>query len=171
MHGLCCSWCSCTGTWDSLAHKTCTLHQTRQTDATWNNCVHQQTFSYPLHPPRGLISQTCKTEGCRFAVVDSNENINGLICSIPKPKVFLQQQHIYMTQCCIRSPASGGRFRKPSKYCEMHLFLEEQAAASLLTPTCQHHIPLILYWKRTRWGLYLTMTVLTSLYSAESPKE
>jgi len=35
-----------------------------------------------------------------------------------------------MTQCCIRSPASGGRFRNPSKYCEMHLFLEDQAAAS-----------------------------------------
>jgi len=111
------------------------------------------------------VGHTCKTKGCRegFAVVDGNEKINRPICSAPKSKVFLPQQHIYMTQCCIRSPASGGRFRKPSKYCEMHLFLEEQAAASLLTPTCQHHIPLILYWKRTRWGLYLTMTVLTSL--------
>ena len=110
------------------------------------------------------VAHTCKTKGCRegFAVVDGNEKINRPICSAPKSQVFLPQQHIYMTQCCIRSPASGGRFRKPSKYCEMHLFFWKiKLQLPLLTPTCQHHIHL--YWKRTRWGPYLTMTVLTSL--------
>ena len=106
------------------------------------------------------LEQLCAS--ANLAVVDGSEKINRPICSAPKSKVFLPQQHIYMTQCCIRSPASGGRFRKPSKYCEMHLFFWKiKLQLPLLTPTCQHHIHL--YWKRTRWGPYLTMTVLTSL--------
>ena len=89
----------------------------------------QNLYTTPDQTNRRNLEQLCAS--ANLAVVDGSEKINRPICSAPKSKVFLPQQHIYMTQCCIQSPASGGRFRKPSKYCEMHLFFwEDQAAAS-----------------------------------------
>ena len=81
------------------------------------------------------VQHRCSTIGCTegFAVIDGNEKINRSICAAPKSKVSLPHQYIYMTSMCTRSPTTGGKHLKPSKYCEHHME-ELSSSDSLPTP-------------------------------------
>ena len=65
-------------------------------------------------PPK-WVHHVCSVKGCRkgFAVVDGNEKVNRTMCAAPKSKVYIDEQKIYMTQCCPQSPASGGKSNLP----------------------------------------------------------
>ena len=78
------------------------------------------------------VKHICDTKGCSegFAVVDGNEKVNRSMCAAPKSKVYLDQQKINMMQCCPRSPASGGKSKKPSKFCHLHSFLDDESSST-----------------------------------------
>lgn len=45
-------------------------------------------------------------------------------------KLYLDQQKINMMQCCPRSPASGGKSKKPSKFCHLHSFPDDESSST-----------------------------------------
>ena len=63
-------------------------------------------------------------------MVDGNEKVNRTMCAAPKSKVYIDEQKIYMTQCCPRSPASGGKSQQASKYSHMHSFLNDDSTTA-----------------------------------------
>lgn len=74
------------------------------------------------------VHHICSMKGCKegFAVVDGNEKINRSVCAAPRRRVKIPTEHIFMTSMCTRSPINGGRHRKPSKFCQQHVFLEDE---------------------------------------------
>ena len=86
--------------------------------------------------PRWVRHQ-CSVKGCKegFAVIDGNEKKNRAMCTAPKSRVFVDDQKIYMTQCCSRSPVSGGKSLQGSKYCHHHSFLESSEDSAVVATT------------------------------------
>lgn len=86
--------------------------------------------------PRWVHHQ-CSVKGCKegFAVIDGNEKIKRAMCAAPKSRVFVDDQKIYMTQCCSRSPVSGGKSLQGSKYCHHHSFLESCEDSAVVATT------------------------------------
>ncbi len=68
------------------------------------------------------ISHVCNVKGCREGVVtvDGNEKVNRAMCAAPKSKVAIDRSRINMVQCCPRSPITGGKHQRASKYCQHH---------------------------------------------------
>ena len=66
---------------------------------------------------------------------DGNEKIKRAMCPAPKSRVFVDDQKIYMTQCCSRSPVSGGKSLQGSKYCHHHSFLESSEDSAVVATT------------------------------------
>lgn len=86
------------------------------------------------------ISHKCSMKGRSegFAVVDGNEKLNRPICAAPRCKVSLPHQYICMTSLCSRSPMTGGKHLKPSKFCAVHSDLPEQSTSSSSSPPAPH---------------------------------
>ena len=84
-----------------------------------------------LTPPR-WVSHKCTFKGCSegFAVVDGNEKVNRTVCAAPRSKVRLPSQHFCMTSLCCRSPLTGGKHVKASKFCALHIGLENDGTSS-----------------------------------------
>ena len=56
-------------------------------------------------------------------------------CALHQSRVFVDDQKIYMTQCCSRSPVSGGKSLQGSKYCHHHSFLESSEDSAVVATT------------------------------------
>ena len=95
-----------------------------------------------LRSPR-WVKHKCNMSGCSegMAVVDGNEKINRPICAAPKSKLTLPDQHICMTSLCSRSPATGGKHVKPSKFCTHHADLDQSTASTPIPHTPSSSTP------------------------------
>ena len=58
-----------------------------------------------------------------MVTIDGNEKLTRAMCAAPKEKVKCVVNHINLVQCCSRSPSTGGRHKKSSKYCDVHQHL------------------------------------------------
>ena len=90
-----------------------------------------------LTSPR-WVSYKCTLKGCSegFAVVDRNEKLNRTVCAASRSKVRLPNQYIRMTSLCCRSPLTGGKHVKASKFCALHVGLENDGTSSSEGTSC-----------------------------------
>ena len=115
------------------------LHdQDMYTEPTKGNRRDIEKLCQAANLARSLVSpkwvhHQCLTKGEGFAVIDGNEKINRAICAAPKTRVAIPKEYIYMTSMCTRSPTTGGKHARPSKFCEHH-FQELDNSDCLLTP-------------------------------------
>lgn len=95
-----------------------------------------------LHTPK-WIAHCCRVKGCQegFAVIDGNEKINRPVCAAPKSRVNVPHQHIFMTSMCTRSPITGGKHQRPSKFCSKHSYLESDGDSEDVNPSYPLPLP------------------------------
>ena len=79
-------------------------------------------------------------------MVDRNE-MNRTVRAAPRSKVRLLNQHICMTSLCCRSPLTGGKHVKASKFCALHIGVENDGTSMAHQAYSGHHFPQQ-HWQR-----------------------
>ena len=78
------------------------------------------------------IDHQCTVKGCAegYATVDGNQKVCRSMCCAPKAAVKLDRGRFSLMSCCPNTPIGGGKHQLPSKYCSIHVNLEEVGTQS-----------------------------------------
>jgi hypothetical protein len=95
---------------------------------------------YTKSKPNSGAAHTCADVGCRagMVIVDGNEKVRRKVCSVDPTKIIpgvdIPVDTLNFTGCCPLSPISGNQHVAPSKFCEIHCYLDGRKRKPTITP-------------------------------------